>query len=181
MTPDAPRISLTDRLVAPGATRGEVALSFGVAFAGAAVATVLAVRASLPPLAVALIALVAFDLYGGAVVNATTSAKRWFHRPGRTARHHLLFVAVHVQPFLLAWAVPGVTWRAAATIYLITLAAALIIEFTPASLKRPAAFAAAALALALLPALPAALSWFGPLLLIKLLLAHLLPEDQANS
>ncbi|MEU4547690.1 hypothetical protein [Nonomuraea dietziae] len=176
-------MTMTDRLIAPGATRGEVVVSFGTAFAGAALSVALAVGAGLPALAVGVIAVVAFDLYGGAVVNATRSAKLWFHRPGRTAKHHLGFVAIHVQPFILAWAVPGFGWTAAAVVYGSALTAALAVTATPPPLHRPVAFAATALALiwtTSLVSVPDAVAWFAPLLLIKLLLAHLLPEEAAR-
>ncbi|MEU7893232.1 hypothetical protein AB0B45_10215 [Nonomuraea sp. NPDC049152] len=176
-------MTLTERLIAPGATRGEAVLSFGTAFAGCALSVALGSAAGLPPLAVVVIAVVAFDLYGGAVVNATHAAKLWFHRQGRTARHHLGFVAIHVQPFVLAWAVPGFTWTAAAVIYASALAAALVVTAVPLPLRRPAAFAATALALVwttAMVAVPGALAWFAPVLLIKLLLAHLLPEEAAR-
>ncbi|MFE3451722.1 hypothetical protein ACFXJ8_22640 [Nonomuraea sp. NPDC059194] len=174
-------MTLTEHLIAPGATRGEAVLSFGTAFAGGALSVALALTAALPAPAVAVIAVIAFDLYGGAVVNATHAAKLRFHRRGRTARHHVGFVAVHVQPFVLAWAVPGFTWTAAAVIYASALAAALAVTAAPLPLRRPAAFAATALALVWTTAVavPGALAWFAPVLLIKLLLGHLLPEEAA--
>lgn len=174
--------TLNDRLIAPGATRAESLLCYGTALTGAVVAAVLA--AGLPLLAVCVITLVAFDLYGGAVVNATTSAKRWYHREGRRARHHLAFVAIHVQPFLMAWAVPGFTWGVAATVYGVTLAGAVIVVAAPAGLRRPAAFAVTALALAVLTtvvSVPQEVAWFAPLLLIKLLLAYLQPVTSAEA
>ncbi|MFJ4876985.1 hypothetical protein ACIP93_17450 [Streptomyces sp. NPDC088745] len=175
---------LTDRLVAPGATRGEITISLGAAAVGAALASVLALRAPLPWPACVVLALVAFDLFGGAVVNSTRSAKRWYHRPGRTARHHLLFVAAHGQPFLLAWAVPGYGWTTALLVYVSVAAAAVLVTVAPAPLRRPVAFALTALVLVLVtgPAdVPDAVAWFAPLLLVKLLLAHLLPEADTGS
>ncbi|MBN6042257.1 hypothetical protein [Amycolatopsis sp. 195334CR] len=177
-------MTLVDRLIAPGATRGEVAAGFGTAAAGAVLALFLAVDAHLPALAVVVVVVIAFDLFGGAVVNATGSAKRWFHRPGRTAVHHLGFVTAHVHPFVLALTVPGFGWTTAAATYGAVLAGAVLVEFAPAGLRQPVAFAVTALALTavlgLAPA-PAAVAWFGPLLMIKLLLAHLLPADQSGA
>ena len=89
-----------DQLVAPGASRGEL----------------LVVDAATAALALAVIAVVAFDLFGGSVVNATAAAKRRFHS---------------------AIALTAVT-------------------------------------------VPAALAWFAPVLLIKLLLGHLLPGEAAS-
>lgn len=173
-------MKLADRMIAPGATRGEVWSGFGAAVVGASVGTISAVSAGLPPLSVAVIALIAFDLFGGAVVNATRAAKRWYHRAGRTARHHLTFVALHVQPFILAWAVPGYSWLAASVAYSTALAGAVVVTIAPTSLRRPIAFGVVAFALAVTTSLvpvPLELGWFAPLLLVKLLLAHLLPDE----
>ncbi|MGX1810020.1 hypothetical protein ACWIGI_30255 [Nocardia sp. NPDC055321] len=173
-------MTLTDRLIAPGATRGEVTTALGAAFLGAAAAFALGAHAGYSALTLAVITFVAFDMFGGAVVNATTSAKRWFHRESRTARHHLGFVAIHVQPFLLAWVTPDFTWRTAAAVYATALCGALLITAAPRDLRRPIAFAVTAFALVCVTSLltvPHALAWFAPILLIKLLLAHLLPED----
>ncbi|SDI76340.1 hypothetical protein SAMN05192558_112165 [Actinokineospora alba] len=172
-------MNLVDRAIAPGATRQEVLAGFGAALAGAVLALSLALDAHLPALSVAVVAVVAFDLFGGAVVNATDAAKRWYHGPGRTARHHLTFVALHIQPYLLAWTVPGVAWTAAAAIHGSALVGAVLVTVAPAPVRRPVAFAVTAFALTLTTSvvtLPPELGWFAPLLLIKLLLAHLLPE-----
>ncbi|WP_228004860.1 hypothetical protein [Amycolatopsis sp. YIM 10] len=174
-------VTIIDRLIAPGATRGEIAAGFGAATGGALLVLFLALDARLPALAVVVVVVIAFDLFGGAVVNATGSAKRWFHRPGRTAVHHLGFVAGHVHPFVLAAVVPGFTWTTAAATYGAVLAGAVLVEFAPAALRRPVAFAVTALALTPILALappPAAVAWFVPVLMVKLLLAHLLPEDR---
>ncbi|MEV0293019.1 hypothetical protein [Nocardia sp. NPDC050710] len=173
-------MTLTDRLIAPNATRGEVTASLSVACAGAALAFALAVHANLSMLCVAVIALVAFDMFGGAVVNATGAAKRWFHRPGRTSVHHLGFVAIHVQPFILASVVPGFGWLTAATIYAVALTGAVVVTTAPRPLRRPIAFGATAFGLMVVTSVltvPHAVAWFAPVLLIKLLLAHLLPEE----
>ncbi|GAA5049286.1 hypothetical protein HNP84_004310 [Thermocatellispora tengchongensis] len=166
-------------LVAPDAGRGEALSAYVTACAGAAFAAWLAVAAGYPWAAVALVAVIAFDLFGGAVANVIPAVSRRFHRPGRTRRHHAAFVAVHVHPFLIALAVPGFGWGQAAAVYAMTLAAALAVLAAPAHLRRPVAFALTVLACAVcvtVLAIPAALAWFAPILLTKLLLAHLLPE-----
>ncbi|MFD3704906.1 hypothetical protein ACFWUP_17350 [Nocardia sp. NPDC058658] len=170
-------MTITDRLIAPNATRSEAALCYSAAAVGAVTAGLLAKNSSV--LVIVVVTLVGFDLFGGAVVNATASAKRWFHRPGRDARHHLAFVAIHVQPFLLALVVPGFGWWTAAAIYGFVLAAAVVVTSAPDVLRTPIAFAATVFGVAIttsMLAVPSFLLWFGPVLLIKLLLAHLLPE-----
>ncbi|WP_063056298.1 hypothetical protein [Nocardia salmonicida] len=172
-------MTITDRLIAPNTTRSEAALCYSAAVAGAATAGLLAGHAGGSALVIAVVTLVGFDLFGGAVVNATDSAKRWFHRPGRQARHHLAFVAIHGQPFLLALVVPGFGWWTAAAIYGLVVAAAVTVTSTPHHLRTPVAFAATVFGTAITTAVlavPPFLLWFGPVLLIKLLLAHLLPQ-----
>jgi hypothetical protein len=140
----------------------------------------LAVDAGLPALALAVVAVVAFDLFGGAVVNATAAAKRRFHGPGRGPRRHLGFVVAHVQPFALALVVPGFGWTVAAAIYGLVVAGAVVVLAASPWLRRPVAFAATTLASAValtVVTVPAALAWFAPVLLVKLLLGHLLPEQ----
>lgn len=162
-------------LVAPGATGQESLLVYVTALAGTLIAVWWA--AGLPPLAVVVIAVLAFDLFGGATVNATAAAKLRFHGPDRTARHHLTFVAAHVQPFVLALTVPGVGWGPAALVYGLALAGAVAVLAVPAALRRPVAYAATVLAVAVsCAAMPSVLAWFAPVLFVKLLLAHLLPE-----
>ncbi|MGW0247018.1 hypothetical protein ACWDYH_10310 [Nocardia goodfellowii] len=176
-------MTLTDRLIAPNASRGEVVCGFGAAILGAAVVFGLGVHAELALWRVAVLAAIAFDLFGGAVVNSTAAAKLWYHRPGRTARHHLGFVAVHIQPFLLALVLPGFTWLAAATIYAVALLGALIVTISAQPLRRPIAFAATVFGIAITTGIltvPHVAAWFAPVLLIKLLLAHLLPEEAAR-
>ncbi|WP_280233881.1 hypothetical protein [Nocardia cyriacigeorgica] len=176
-------MTLTDRLIAPQATRAEVCLGFSAAIGGAATAFALSIAAGWSWITVAVVVVIAFDIFGGAVVNAMSSAKRWYHRPGRTSVHHLGFVAVHVQPFILAAVVPGFDWLAAAVIYAVALAGAVIVTVSPEALRRPIAFAATAFGLVAVTSLitmPHELMWFSPLLLIKLLLAHLLPENTAD-
>ncbi|MFD5200001.1 hypothetical protein ACFWM7_07545 [Streptomyces sp. NPDC058375] len=170
---------LDARLVAPEAERGERIVSYAGALAGAVFATALALPAQHTWLSLTVIAVVPFDLFGGTVVNTTRSAKRRFHRPGRSSRHHLGFVAAHVQPFVLALLVPGFGLLSALIVYALTLGGAVMVLLAPLDLRRPVAFAVSALAITVAStsvAVPRELAWFAPALVIKLLLAHLLPE-----
>lgn len=161
---------IDDLLIAPGATTSDRLWCYGTAALGAALALILAAGEGWPWWTIAAVTVIAFDLYGGAVVNATAAAKRKFHAPGRSPRHHLTFVAAHVQPFIMAWLVPGYTWMTAVATYIIAVAgAALVLKA-----HLPAAFAITILALTLVPS-PDALFWFTPVLLIKLLLSYLSP------
>ncbi len=167
-------------LVAPGASTPEITLSYVAAGAGAALAALSAHRAGLAPLPVAVLTVVAFDLVGGAVVNATASAKRRFHGPGHGPGRRLGFVAGHVQPFLLALLVPGFGWTAAAIAYGLALAGAVAVLAAGPHIRRPLAFAITVLGTVvahLAAPVPAFLAWVTPVLLVKLLLGHLLPEE----
>lgn len=165
-------------LVAPGATAAESALCYGAAAAGAVVAATAAAGAGLPPWPVAVLAVVAFDLVGGAVVNATPAASRRFHGPAGSDRRRLAFVAGHVHPFVLALTVPGFGWAAAALTYGLVLAGAAAVVAVAPPLRRPLAHGVVALgtagALVIAP-VPAVLAWVTPVLMVKLLLGHLLP------
>jgi len=165
-------------LVAPGATAAESALCYAAAVGGGALGTVMAAGAGLPPWSVALLALVGFDLVGGAVVNATAAGSRRFHGPGRRDGHRLAFVAAHVHPFVLALAVPGYGWGAAALTYGLVVAGAVAVLAVGPPLRRPVAHAATALgvlaALVVAP-VPVFMAWVAPVLMVKLLLGHLLP------
>lgn len=123
-------------LVAPDATRPELALGYGAALIGAAAAA------------------------AGGLVSG--------------------YGAAHVHPFVVALLFPAQTWWASAVLYLGLVASALLITSTPLALRRPVAFAcAAALITWTIVTAPTedALAWIAPLLVIKLLLAHLLTDS----
>jgi hypothetical protein len=171
---------ISDQLVAPRASRGELLIVYTAAVAGSAPAVVLAAGSGLALPSLAVVAVVAFDLFGGSVANATAAAKRRFHGPGRGWRQHLGFVVAHVQPFVLALVVPGFGWAAAAAIYGLVVAAALVVLAAPPRLRQPVAFGTTTFALTTAltgVTVPAALVWFAPVMLIKLLLGHLLPGE----
>lgn len=164
-------------LVAPDTEGGERIICYAGALAGAVFATALALRAPYAWPALTVIAVVAFDLFGGTVVNATRPARRRFHRPGRSRLHHFAFVAAYIQPFALALLVPGFGWISAAdVVQALTLAGAACVLVAPAELRQPVAFAVSALAITAATtsvAVPGELAWSAPVLVIKLLLAHL--------
>ncbi len=164
----------------PGKTRAESAVEYTggvvcVLLLGTYCWTALSGRSIAEVVALAVIAC---DLVGGVLTNATNSAKRWYHRT-RSARGRLTFVAVHtlhiaVVGFLL---LGDPAWFVANTLLL--LGSALLIEAVPAALRRPVAMAAYMtvflINLIALP-VPALLAWFIPLFYLKLLICHLIPE-----
>lgn len=175
---------LGDRLIAPGATTAELALGYAAAVAGVVVAILAGVLHDAPWAAwqYALMAVVGFDLVGGTVANAVTNAKLWWHRPGRTAAHQLGFVLGHAHPFALALLIPGFGWAAAVGVYGAVAVGAVVVLVAPAAVRRPVAFGAAVLAIVFVAGLPGiapALAWFAPVFVVKLLIAHLVPESPA--
>lgn len=175
---------VNDWLVAPGADHGELAATYTAAVAGTVLAVGLGVSTGFPTVTCVVIAVVAFDGFGGAVANASPAFKQRFHGRGQGPTRHFAFVAAHaVQPAALALVVPGFGWTAAAVIYGSVLIGAATILATANTLRRPVAVAitvvASALALTTL-AVPTPLAWFAPVLFVKLLLGHLLPEEAAR-
>ncbi|MGY1815258.1 hypothetical protein [Blastococcus sp. SYSU D00820] len=170
--------ALNDGLVAPGATRSELVLTYTTASAGTVLAVVLADRAGLGVLATVVSAVVAFDLFGGAVANAVPSGSRRWHGPHSSAARHLGFVALHVQPLLLALVHRDYEVGSAALLYGATLLAAVAVLAAPPELRRAVALSAVSLGVGLFSVVavaPADLAWLVPVLLTKLLVAHLSP------
>lgn len=184
MPPD-PRTGLAgswDRFVGPGATDAEQWLMLIPTVIAGMAAPVYAVYADLGWSTVQLLvaALLAFDLVGGVVTNATSTAKRWYHRPDATFRDHLQFVAIHFLHLLLVgWLFLDGNWLYVAVVYGYLLLAAALILKTPLYLQRPLAYTLYLLALPLafyvLPQ-PPGLEWFLPIFYLKLLVAHLVTE-----
>ncbi len=171
-----------DQFIGPGATRAEVLLQLAAAVA-APLALLIYARAvgiGWSPVQTIVALLLAFDLAGGVVTNATSSAKRWYHRAGQGFWQHLLFIAVHVHPFVVAWLFRDGDWVFAVVLYGYLLAAAVIVLRVPLYLQRPTALILFCGALLLnsyvFPPTPG-LEWFVPLFYLKLLVSHLLREE----
>ncbi|WP_330230728.1 hypothetical protein OHA40_33125 [Nocardia sp. NBC_00508] len=169
-----------ERFMGPGKSRAEAA----VEYVGGAICLLLLVSYCWPKFSdrsvaeIAVSIVIACDVVGGVLTNATNSAKRWYHRT-RSSGGRLGFVAVHtlhlaVVGFLL---LDDPVWFVANTLLL--LGSALLIESVPAGLRRPVAMAAymAVLLVNLIAfPVPALLAWFVPLFYLKLLVCHLIPE-----
>jgi hypothetical protein len=181
--PPAPRAGWNgalDRFIGPGATAAELWLQLlGTLGLTALLGFSLWQGGPFTAPQVCLLALLAFDLSGGVVTNATSAAKRWYHRPGQGPREHLAFVLPHgAHLALLAWLFPSVGWPFALLCFLYLAGGALAVLRTPLYLQRPVALLvyAGGLLLNLALAPPQALAWVAPLLFLKLLVAHLLKE-----
>jgi hypothetical protein len=126
------------------------------------------------------------DVAGGVVANALGTAKRLYHSPfpARTALRRVVchpagFAALHVHPFALAALMTDATLAWAATWYAVPLAGTLAVVAAPLHLRRPlaAAVVTAAVIGAPLVDAPQALAWFGPVLVLKLVASHAVPEE----
>ncbi len=171
-----------DRITGVEATTAELLIQFvpSLIFAIAAPIYARTLAVDWTYLQLGLISLLGFDLVGGVLTNATSSAKRWFHREGQTWQHHLVFVSIHIfHIFLVALLFRDADWSflAIASSYLI--GASVLILKTPLYLQRPVAFGLYGLALlgnSYLFAPTVGLEWFLPLFFLKILLSHLLKE-----
>jgi hypothetical protein len=172
-----------DRFMGPGATRAELTLEFGFALLGGVAMLIYALR-SFPQWSIVQIGaavLLAFDIAGGVVTNATSSAKRWYHRAGQGARQQLQFVALHViHLVIVAWLFRSGDWWYAIVFSIYLLIAAAAIVRTPLYVQRALALGltGVAIVMGLIVFAPTpGLEWFIPLLFLKLLVSHLLREE----
>jgi len=169
------RRGIGDLLLAPDASRPEQAVVYAAALTATALTLVAGAHAGLAWWALLLTAVIAFDVVGGAVAHALPSVTRRFHRPGRSARHRLAFVAAHVHPFVLALVLPDLGWASAALIYGGVLGGAVLTALTPPALRLVVAVAVTAAGPAVLLTIapvPSPVTWLAPLLLLKLVLGH---------
>ena len=124
--------------------------------------------------------LLGFDLLGGVLTNATSAAKRWYHRPGQRWPQHLAFVSFHfVHVALVALLLRGGDWPFFLSVSGYLLGAVLLIVGCPLYLQRSIALGLYSLALlgnSYLFSPTPGLEWFLPLFFLKLLVSHLLHE-----
>ena len=174
-----------ERFMGPGKTRAEIIVELvggvlGLAAIAALAATDEAVRAWSSP-QIGLGVVLAIDLVGGALTNATNSAKRWYHRPGpRQVRSRLMFLAAHVVHLaVIAYILlpnDATWWWTHLTLLAVS---SLLIEAVPVEVRRPTAVAALVCAVGLGQAVApveGVLVLVPVLFYLKLLLGHLVPE-----
>lgn len=172
-----------DKFIGPGATRAEIVLQLAIPAIGAVGASLYASRVAVDwTLAqYSVCFLLAFDIAGGIITNATSSAKRWYHRAGQGFKQHFGAVAIHlIHIILVSWLYLGLdmAWFLIAGGYL--LIAAAVVLLVPQYLQRPTAlvlYAGGLLISLYLLRQPEALEWFLPLFYLKLLVSHLPKEE----
>lgn len=172
-----------DKFVGPGATNAEelLQIGFGAAIAAALIALFwLSGTAELSIWHWIFVVVLALDIGGGIVTNATSAAKRWYHRAGHGHGKHFMFVCAHLLHLgLAAWLFAPNPMFFFAVSAAALLVGTLVILLVPLYLQRPTAFGVGALFILLsywsAMALPH-LEWLLPLLALKLLLGHLVKE-----
>jgi hypothetical protein len=171
-----------DKFIGPGATRAEIWVSLVPALSAAVGVLVYAARAGLgwSITQQCIAALLAFDLTGGVVTNATRSAQRWYHRSGQGLQQHLFFVVLHtMHVFLVAWLFRSMDWIFFGVVTGYLLLSAIVVLITPRYLQRAVALlstcGAIVLGFYLLPP-TFDFEWFIPFLFLKLIVSHLVPE-----
>ncbi|MEM9271353.1 MAG: hypothetical protein AAGA80_00130 [Cyanobacteria bacterium P01_F01_bin.143] len=171
-----------DRLTGVEPTTAELLIQFIPAFIFAIAAPIYAQTLSInwTYLQLGLIAFFGLDLLGGTLTNATSSAKRWFHREDQTWKDHLVFVSIHlVHIFLVALLFRASDWSFFWIVSSYLMGSAILILQTPLYLQRPVAFGLYGLAVlgnSYLFTPTVGLEWFLPLFFLKLLISHLLKE-----
>jgi hypothetical protein len=184
-TPPSPRpgiLGAWDAFVGPGQTRAEFWLCLIPAVLVGLGLPLAAWHFELgwTPVQVLAAGLLAFDLVGGVVTNATAAAKRWYHRPGQGSRQFLGFTAVHgMHLALVAWLFQDGDWRFFSVYYIYLLSASMVLLKVRLYLQRPVALVlwvgVFLVSLSLLPA-SRGMEWFVPVFFLKLLVSHLVRE-----
>jgi hypothetical protein len=172
-----------DRFIGPGATAAEQLVSLIPALLFACCVGAYAWREHLnwDLLQYAVAVILAFDIVGGIATNATSSAKRWYHRPGRGFAQHFSFAALHViYIFLVAWLFSS-DWLKFSSIHSVFLiVSAILILTTSPYLRRSVALLllSGGILLSLyVVSPPSGMEWFPPFLYTKLLVSHLIREE----
>ena len=172
-----------DKFIGPGPTRAELLMQLIIPLAAAVAAALYAWRWvegwTLVQRVVSV--LLAIDISGGIVTNATSTAKRWYHRQGQGFRNQFGFVALH----LLHLVVVSWLYLSLDTPWVVVsggdlLISTLVILLVPQYLQRPTAMTAYACALVIsiyVLRQPDGLGWFLPLFYLKLLVSHLPKEE----
>jgi hypothetical protein len=172
-----------DRFVGPGATPAEQLLSVIPAslFAVTVVAYAYCQQLEWSMLQYIVAFVLGFDIVGGIATNATSAAKRWYHRAGRGLLQHFGFAVLHAfYIFLVALLFCPHFFNFFFFHSLYLVASALIILRVSPYLQRSVALLllSGGILLSLYVATPpAGLEWFPIFLYIKLLVSHLVREE----
>ena len=172
-----------DKLIGPGATRAEKDVQTYIPFIAAGILAYFVYQAGLDwSWAQYLVAiLLTVDMVGGVITNATSSAKRWYHREGEGFVQHMGFISIHFiqlavySYFFLAL---NVWWIVYVGAFMLLASAAIML--TPLYLQRPVALVLYSVGLILslyVFETAVGLEWFLPIFFLKLLISHILREE----
>lgn len=179
---------MLDRFLGPGTTGGEYLIILAPTLLFTIIVPILAVQRGLAWSwwQYAAAALLAFDISGGITTNATSSAKRWYHREGQGMKAHLAFLSVHIVQICASGLLFGESsWNYILITYGLLMAGGLIILMVPIYLQRSTALAFTTLGILLsiynvIPQI-SGMEWFAPLIFIKLFASHLPTEAPFSS
>ncbi len=172
-----------DKFIGPGATKAEIILQFTLAglFGIGIVAYSFCAKFGWTWWQYLIGFLIAMDMSGGILTNATSSAKRWYHREGVGFKTHFGFVLIHLlQIVIISWAFMDFDIAYILITYGYLVGGSLIILQTKHYLQRPVALFLVAVGFVIsLYALGAApgVEWFAPMLFLKIMVSHLLKEE----
>ena len=125
---------MIDKFIGPGATRAEknFQLYRPFMFAAGVVGFGIYAKVGWSIWQYVLIGLLAVDMVGGVITNATTAAERWFFHEGQGFKQHMSFIAIHlIQIAAFSWAFQGFDVLWVTGIYGFLLAGSAIILKTP--------------------------------------------------
>jgi len=131
-----------DKFVGPGQTPQEFWLILIPSILAGLLVPVYALitRLGWSALQLVIAAIIAFDLMGDVVTNATSSAKRWYHRPSQGWLQHMEFIAVHaIHILLIAWLFLNGNWVYFVVFFVYLMASSLVITRVKQYLQRSVA------------------------------------------
>ncbi|BBM82282.1 hypothetical protein [Candidatus Uabimicrobium amorphum] len=172
-----------EKVVGPGMSKTELV----VVFASGTVAATMMIAFSVYKdpqwslLQTIIATLLVFDLVGGAVCNATSPTKRWYHRAQSSRQSRILFVVGHAAyPFLVAWLFRAMDWKYFCVVYGYLCFSAVIVAFTALYLQRCVAVLILCGAIFIdsyIFTLTPGFEWFIPILFLKLIVGHMVKEE----
>ena len=135
-----------------------------------------------------IVAIIAFDVIGGAVANSLNSCKRFYHSPLQTfesnyvklAKNHLFFSIIHIHPLVVSLLFLSSSWFYGFFWYLTLQISVLLVTVTPLYLQRPVSMLIIVTALLInnyFVSSPAGLEWLIPVLFIKIVYGHTVKEE----
>ena len=183
-TPPEPRSGIKgiwDKFFGPTQTTSEFLLGMIPSVVAAIIVPVYAIHQKLgwSVWQLLIVTFFAFDLTGGVIFNATSSAKLWYHRSGQGFKQLFISTSAHIHPIFIAWLWLDGDWSYFFITYGFLLLAVLLILKAPLYLRRPIAItlylAGLIISLYFLAQIRG-LEWFLPFFYLKLLISHPLRE-----